>query len=447
MKRLFILLFSGFLFIPVLTLAQAPLGFTYQAVARDASGEVVSNQDVAFRISLLSGSTDGASVYSEKHYALTNQFGLVTLTIGQGVDPSGSFAAINWGNGPYFLKVEFDPAGGSNFSLMGVNQLLSVPYALYAENVGSGGATLPEVVTLEPTEITAREANPGGIVVNDGGEVVLLKGICWSTSPNPTTSDTISGSGVGTGEFKTALSKLDDATTFYVRAFATNRLGTAYGNEITFTTLPLNGTVTDIDGNVYATIRIGTQHWMAENLQVSRYRNGDFIAGNLTNAQWSTASSGAYAWPNNNPAYDTIYGKLYNWFAVADTNGLCPQGWAVPKDEDWFALITYLGGSLVTGGKLKSTRTAPDDPHPRWDGPNTEASNESGFSGFPGGDRFTGGLYYNFGKIGTFWSSTQSNAVNAWSRGLSYASAGITRNSNDKRYGFSVRCLEKTEER
>lgn len=446
MKRILNQLF-GFLIIPCFAIAQAPLGFTYQAVVRNSGGEVVVNQDVSFRISLLSGGIGGISVYSETHYAQTNQFGLVTLTIGQGFEPAGNFATINWGSGPYFLKVEFDITGGNNFSLMGINQLLSVPYALYAETVGSGGASLPEVVTMEPTDITAREANPGGFVVNDGGEVVLLKGICWSISPNPTTSDTIMGSGVGTGEFIAALSKLEDATTFYVRAFATNRLGTAYGDEIAFTTLPLTGTVADIDGNIYQTIRIGTQHWMAENLRVTRYQNGDTIPGNLTNSQWSTASTGAYAFPSNDPAFDTIYGKLYNWFAVADTNGLCPDGWVVPEDEDWLALITYLGGSLVTGGKLKSTRTAPDDPHPRWDSPNLEASNESGFSGFPAGDRFTGGLYYNFGKIGTFWSSTQANAVNAWSRGLSYASAGITRNSNDKRYGFSVRCLRKTEER
>jgi uncharacterized protein (TIGR02145 family) len=419
---------------------QAPAGFTYQAVARDVSGAVLPDQAVSFHIFILQDSPGGESVFDEKHFTETNQFGLVTLTIGQGEEQSGELLSINWAEGPYFLKVNFDPDGGYNFLPMGVNQLLSVPYALYAEQAGTGGSSLPQVQTFEAADVTAKEATLSGHVISDGGEVVLLRGICWSTSPNPTTADTINGNGVGRGAFESKLSDLDDTTTYYVRAFATNRLGTAYGNQIEFTTMPLTGTLTDIDGNVYSTIMIGPQIWMAENLRVSRYYNGDSIAGNLSNSQWSAANYGAHAFPGNNPENNEIYGKLYNWFAVNDSRGLCPEGWTVPADEDWAELVSYLGGALAAGGKLKSTRTVPD-PHPRWDQPNTDATNESGFTAFPAGDRFTNGLYYNFGRIGTFWSSTESNIASAWVRSLSYASGSMTRNGNDKRYGFSVRCL------
>ena len=443
MQSIYILLFVAIFHLSATP--QAPAGFTYQAVARDVSGAILPDQAVSFHIFILQGGPGGESVFDEKHFAVTNQFGLVALTIGQGEEQAGNLATVNWADGPFFLKVEFDPAGGNNFSLMGANQLLSVPYALYAEQAGTGGASLPQVQTFEATGVTAREALLGGHVLSDGGEVVLLRGICWSTSPNPTTSDTITSNGVGRGVFESKLSDLDDATTFYVRAFATNRLGTAYGNQIEFTTMPLTGTLTDIDGNIYATIMIGPQIWMAENLRVSRYNSGDSIAGNLSSSQWSAATYGAYAYPGNDPANNEIYGKLYNWFAVNDERGLCPEGWKVPADDDWAELATYLGGSLAAGGKLKSTRTVPD-PHPRWDTPNTDATNESGFTGLPAGDRFTNGLYYNFGRIGTFWSSTESNIASAWVRSLSYASGSMTRNGNDKRYGFSLRCLKVMEE-
>lgn len=444
MKHRFFLIFVLLLICSGLS-SQAPRGFTYQAVARNISGDIIPNQDVSFRISLLQGNIDGVSVYEEEHFVTTNAFGLVILTIGQGLNPQGNFSLINWGAGPYFLMVEFDANGKNDFSLMGTNELLSVPYALYAETSGSVSIAVPEVITEEPLNVTAKEAKLSGKVINDGGEVILLKGFCWSTSSPPTTSDTIAGNGVGKGDIATELSGLDDAVTYYVRAFATNRAGTGYGNEMSFTTLPLTGTVTDIDGNTYPTIMIGSQMWMAENLRTTRYNNEVEIAGNLSNAQWSAATFGAYSYPYGNPEWDDAYGKLYNWFAVADTNGLCPQGWKIPEDEDWADLLTYLGGSLVAGGKMKSTRTAPE-PHPRWELPNAEATNESGFNAYPGGDRFTNGLYYNFGRIGAFWTSTEANIANAWSRGLSYATPSVARNSYDQRNGFSVRCIKIMEE-
>ena len=193
-------------------------------------------------------------------------------------------------------------------------------------------------------------------------------------------------------------------------------------------------TVTDIDGNVYQTVSIGTQCWMKENLKVSKYRNGDPIPTNLTDAAWSAATTGAYAIYNNDAANNTTYGKLYNWYAVADSRNLCPTGWHVPSDGEWTTLENYLGGSSVAGGKLKSTSTL-------WNAPNSNATNESGFSGLPGGYRYYNGSYYDIGDYGGWWSATEYSSPNAWGRYLFYNLGYSARNYYDKQGGFSVRCL------
>ena len=192
-------------------------------------------------------------------------------------------------------------------------------------------------------------------------------------------------------------------------------------------------TITDIDGNVYNTVTIGTQVWMKENLKVSKYRNGDAIPTDLDTAAWSTTSSGAYAIYNNDAANNIIYGKLYNWYAVADSRNLCPVGWHVPSDGEWTILENFLGGASIAGGKMKAVSNL-------WLSPNTGATNESGFSGLPSGYRYTNGSYYGVG-FGGWWSSTESSSSEAWYRNLDYGSGVSGRNFNYKQYGFSVRCL------
>ena len=207
--------------------------------------------------------------------------------------------------------------------------------------------------------------------------------------------------------------------------------------------------LTDIDGNVYQTVKIGDQWWMAENLRVTRYRNGDAIPTGLSNDEWQNTTSGAYAiYPhgsvdgiNSDAEMVAAYGKLYNWYAVDDDRGLCPEGWHVPSDDDWTLLVTYLGGSRLAGGKMKSTRTEPD-PHPRWRSPNTGATNESGFSGLPGGYRNLGGNYHeHFGLLGEWWSSTENDYGSAWGRYLHSTLGYVYRDYGYKQDGFSVRCL------
>jgi uncharacterized protein (TIGR02145 family) len=202
----------------------------------------------------------------------------------------------------------------------------------------------------------------------------------------------------------------------------------------------VTGTVTDIDNNVYQTVKIGNQWWMAENLITTRYRDGVTIPNVTDDSQWENLTTGAWAYYNNDASNDGTYGKLYNWYAVDDTRGLCPEGWHVPSDDEWTMLVDFLGGREVAGGKMKSTRTDPD-PHPRWRSPNTGATNESGFSGLPGHSRFSDGSYGPIGYYGFWWSSTELTTVSAWFRVLFYNNGDVYRDYGYKRAGFSVRCL------
>jgi uncharacterized protein (TIGR02145 family) len=195
-----------------------------------------------------------------------------------------------------------------------------------------------------------------------------------------------------------------------------------------------SNTVTDIDGNVYKTVQIGTQVWMAENLKTTRYRNGDPIRTNLTDAAWSAVSTGAYAVYNNDAANNTTYGKLYNWYAVVDSRNLCPVGWHIPSDAEWTTLENFLGGDGIAGGKMKAVSNL-------WQSPNKGATNESGFSGLPGGFRDSIFTYDYVGNYGYWWSSTEGSTASAWFRYLGYGDGISARGNHYKRNGFSVRCL------
>ena len=207
----------------------------------------------------------------------------------------------------------------------------------------------------------------------------------------------------------------------------------------------------DIDGNEYQTVKAGGKWWMAENLRVTQYRNGDAIATNLSNTEWSNATSGAYAIYSYDRVdgissveeMDAAYGKLYNWHAVNDSRGLCPEGWHVPSRDEWQILVDYLDGNYFAGGKMKSTRTEPDA-HPRWRSPNTGATNESGFSGLPSGQRQRAGGYSYIEINGYWWTSTELDIspTRAWAGVLGYTGQGAQSSGYDKRDGLSVRCLK-----
>ncbi len=210
--------------------------------------------------------------------------------------------------------------------------------------------------------------------------------------------------------------------------------------NLIITVLAVTGTVEDIDGNVYNTIKIGDQWWMMENLKVTRFTNGDEIPNVTDNSEWASLSSGAYCVYENDESYASTYGYLYNWFAVDTSSGLAPEGWRVPTNDDWKELEDYLGGSSVAGGKLKEMGTS------HWASPNTGATNESCFTALPGGNRYYGnGKYLLLGNYARFWSSSESeyNSDNAWYLELRPNDWYSSRDDNNpKRSGFSVRCVK-----
>jgi uncharacterized protein (TIGR02145 family) len=199
-------------------------------------------------------------------------------------------------------------------------------------------------------------------------------------------------------------------------------------------------TTVTFDGHTYALVAIGTQCWFAENLRSDNYRNGDAVPGNLTDAQWTSTSFGAqtvygegssavYAGSSDEMANLATYGRLYNWYAVNDSRGLCPSGFHVPSDGEWTVLENALGGSGVAGAALKASS-------PAWNG-----TNSSGFSALPGGFRdYDYGYFYSQGSSGDWWSSSPSGA-GAWDRGLNSGFSNVYRYYYDSRLGFSVRCV------
>jgi uncharacterized protein (TIGR02145 family) len=198
----------------------------------------------------------------------------------------------------------------------------------------------------------------------------------------------------------------------------------------------VTGTVTDRDGNVYKTIQIGPQTWMAENLKTTKYRNGDPIQLVLPNAKWAVLKAGAYCWYNNDATKKAIYGALYNWFAVKDKRNIAPAGWHIPTEEEWATLAKYLGGSRMAGGKLKETLTS------HWLDPNAGATNSTGFTALPGGYRNNTGVSDKIGYCGGWWSSTQYSLTVAWYHYTDYGTSNLYSVSGFKNDGFSVRCIK-----
>jgi len=301
-------------------------------------------------------------------------------------------------------------------------------------------ADIPFLITTAVSFITNTSATSGGNVISDGGAAVTARGVCWSTSTNPTTdlsTKTIDGTGIG--KFTSNITSLTADTTFFVRAYAANIIGTAYGNEVSFTKTSdgQTGTVTDIDGNVYKTITIGTQVWMAENMKTTRYCDGTPIPYVSDHTQWADLNTEAYCDYDNNPANSATYGRLYNWYVVDSNNPkkVCPTGWHVPTDDEWTTLATFLGGESVAGGKLKETGTT------HWINSNAGVSNESGFTALPGGDRYYFGTFHDIGYLGYWWSATESNVTHAWWRGLHYDNNNLKRHDSGKNDGFSLRCI------
>jgi uncharacterized protein (TIGR02145 family) len=334
-------------------------------------------------------------------------------------------------------------AGGFISSIIGLTANTSYYVRAYATNsAGTGyGMTmafttspiLPELTTADVSEITETTAQCGGTVTWDGGAAVTARGVCWSTNPIPTVTDSKTADGTGIGSFTSSIMNLTPNTNYYVRAYATNSAGTSYGNEVSFAVVPL--TVIDIDGNVYQTVTIGTQVWMEENLRVTHYRNGEAIPKVTDNYTWIGLLTGAYCEYNNDINNVATYGRLYNWHSLNDSRNMAPSGWHVPTDAEWQTLVDFLGGSSVAGGKMKEAGTT------HWLSPNTGATNESGFSGLPGGGLNYVGSYGDMGSHAYFWSSTEFDSGLASYRRLLYTNSEESGSYGHKTTGMSVRCV------
>lgn len=276
------------LFFGLAAFAQAPNKMSYQAVIRNSSDQLVLSGPIGMRVSILQGSLSGTAVYVETHATSTNVNGLATLEIGEGNIISGAFSSINWGSGSYYIKTETDVTGGSNYNVIGTSQLLSVPYAMYAANSGGGnagtpganvgdmqywngsawvnipigqpgqflqvnsnglpqwsGIVLPMVTTISisPYNTNMDYANVKCKIISDGDNMpnydsILTKGVCWSTSPAPTIYDNVRSNDYyddnNNGTFSCAIFPLEQGTTYYLRAYATNSAGTVYGNELVY---------------------------------------------------------------------------------------------------------------------------------------------------------------------------------------------------------------------
>ena len=211
-------------------------------------------------------------------------------------------------------------------------------------------------------------------------------------------------------------------------------------------------TVTDIDGNVYNVVSIGNQCWMKENLKTTKYRNGDDLITDLNDVEWASTVDSAWANYNNNIQFDNIYGKLYNFPAIADSRGLCPTGWHVPTDSEWHVLIKHLDAqadtsqnssnqSLVAGGLMKSVGDLQSGTG-YWEAPNTGATNSSNFSGVPGGYRDFNLGFQGLGIYGYWWSSSATTTDNAWGRELFFSNSNANRGNYNQRTGKSLRCIK-----
>ncbi len=334
--------------------------------------------------------------------------------------------------GPNPNEIQISNDGGTIWSSpIPIAPNIDMGYGVYANFDNTGGHTYNDL-----WEWTANESFPDMLVIKDGNA-----GIGTSNPENSALMD-MTSSTKGflpprmTSAQRTAISLpaegllvyQTDSTAGYYYYTGANWVsieGAGAGSNSSSTCI-------DYDGNAYPTLTIGTQVWMAENLRVTHYRNGNVIPNVSYDIAWIGLSIGAYCWFDNDTS--NKYGPLYNFYAVNDSRGLCPTGWHAPSEPEWTTLIIYLGGPNIAGGKMKSVS-------PLWAIPNADATNNSGFSGLPGGHRDSNGFFDSESGSGHWWTSTEDGSYNAWGR-YNYYDNGIEgRFSYSKTYGLSVRCL------
>jgi uncharacterized protein (TIGR02145 family) len=459
MKTISTLLIASFFTILSYAQTNIPQLVSFSAVVRDTDNQPLVNTPVSIRLTFKEGGQDGYLVYCALHQTTTNQNGFMSLQLNRDVlgtgcngAPSTAFENITWENGGYWMEVEYQTVPGSPFVSLGQLELASSFYAFAAgtaERVAGfnlSGANDGDVLTYNITtqQWEAMPVNGGSNFSGDYNDLT-------NTPTIPTVPTNVSAFTNDAGYVSTLN---DDDPTNEIQQLSVSATGdTLHLQNGGFVIIPgisaantpppawLNpnltyGSMTDQDGNTYATVVIGTQEWMAENLKTTTYANGDPIPNVTDNTQWQNLTTGAWSHYNNDSQYENPYGKLYNWYTVADPRNVCPFGWHVPTDAEYTLLTDYLGGEPVAGGKMKSTGTQ------YWSSPNTDATNESGFSGLPGGYRNFYGPFAFIGDFGTWWSSSELDAYYAWVRFFYHDNCCPYRDGSGKEVGSSVRCLK-----
>jgi uncharacterized protein (TIGR02145 family) len=474
---LFALIISAGLF------AQSPRKMSYQAVVRNGNGELLVNKDVGMRISILYGSSTGTEVYREIYNPnpKTNSNGLVSVEIGGGIALTGNFSSIDWGSGEYFIKTETDPSGGTNYSIVGISQMLSVPYALHAktaESVTGGmsetdpafkaspaaGITAADVTKLNNlsgintgdqdlsplatktalkdsiSKVRKEITDAGGNPTNETDPVYkasIASGISaadtsrWNKKLGSFTESQNLGDVLAKGTNGNAKQIKNIADPTHAQDAATK----AYVDKLKGMILDLqavNGLTDARDGAQYNIVRIGAQLWMAENLKYLPSVVGMATSSNSIPYYYVSGYNGTSVTEAKALANYTTYGVLYNWAAA--TQNVCPAGWRLPADPDWTELTDFLGGLDVAGAKLKATGIT------LWNTPNTGANNESGFAGLPGGYRDA--MFYEMGFFGHWWTASENSAGTAWARHLNYNDTKVRRDFANTSLGYSIRCIK-----
>ncbi len=366
-----------------------------------------------------------------------------------------------------------DGTGTGNFSSTITSLIPSSTYFVraYATNsIGTaygnelsfttGAIVLPTVSTTAITSITTNGAISGGNITADGGGTITARGIVWSTSQNPTiASTTKTADGTGLGNFVSNMTTLVQNTTYYVKAYATNSTGTAYGNQLEFKTQSNASltSVTDIDGNVYKIVRIGSQIWMAENLKTTKYCNGDQIPNVTDNTQWLNLTTGAWSYYENNSNYNSIYGKLYNGFTAIDARNVCPCEWHIPTRTEWMQLVNYLiaNGYNYDGSKSENKIGKAIASKSLWDGSinvgdagnDIQSNNRSNFNAFPAGFRtYYNGRFAGLTNVTSFYMK-ENDGLDAISQesirpDFDMGIDGNFINLEQFRWGNSIRCIK-----
>jgi len=401
--------------------AQVPQAFEYSSIIRNNSGELLNSQPIGCRISIHDSTVNGTILYQETFVDTTNNFGLINLQIGNGLTTIGSFAEISWGINSKFMEIEIDPSGGTSYISMGTTQLLSVPYALFAEN---GGNWIKNGNNIHTT-------NLGSVSIG-------------ATTPEPSAKLSIKATNAGflppqvedTNAVSTPAEGLIiyDLSSHCIRYFN----GSMWSDCIGSFKFTIPWSCGDIlfdrrDSKKYSTVQIGSQCWMAENINI-----GVMISGSIDQTDNGVIEKYCY---NDSISYCDIYGGLYQWDEIMKyttglgAQGICPAGWHIPTNDEYTTLKDFLGSN--NGGKMKEAGTS------HWYPPNTGATNSSGFTGLPGGQRNQDSLFYSIGQRVKFYvSDTYSSYSSAMYWHLSYNNVYFNSSSSLKINGFSIRCLK-----